>query len=337
MGDPSCTRGAPVGRALPVLGSRGSPPPPPTRPGRRLAPSPPLSSFPAAPGMTHFRGGGRQPAHSRALAPAAPRARSPTGSAVPPGGRRATARPPRPSRGWQRPERCRGRTLPPLPPPPLPRCVVGSALTTAFFNEPFSSTARALLGKRGGTGRRGTLYFLGGPLSPDVRSPLRTGYQHQPAALHCLLWGGLFGGRGCCCSQGCWGGRCQGSERRMAGAPRRAGAEGEALRERLRLMRADRSRSEPLPGLLAAGLSLGVPGVGTGWGTGGSERGSGRFGDGFVAPWQWAPRTVPFPARSLRVGHRFGDGWASLEGRGAGGGQSQMTRAPLPPRHGPCA
>ena len=116
MGDPSCTRGAPVGRALPVLGSRGSPPPPPTRPGRRLAPSPPLSSFPAAPGMTHFRGGGRQPAHSRALAPAAPRARSPTGSAVPPGGRRATARPPRPSRGWQRPERCRGRTLPPSPP-----------------------------------------------------------------------------------------------------------------------------------------------------------------------------------------------------------------------------
>lgn len=120
MGDPSCTRAAPVGRALPVLGSRGSPPPPPTRPGRRLAPSPPLSSFPAAPGMTHFRGGGRQPAHSRALAPAAPRARSPTGSAVPPGGRRATARPPRPSRGWQRPERCRGRTLPPSRPPPSP-------------------------------------------------------------------------------------------------------------------------------------------------------------------------------------------------------------------------
>lgn len=147
-GGPFLPRGAAVGRALPVPGSPGSPPPPATTPGRRLAPFPPLSSFPAAPGMTHFRGGGRQPAHSRALAPAAPRARSPTGSAAHPGGRRAAARSSRPSRRWQRLERCGGRT-PHRPPPPFPRCVVGSALTTAFFNEPFTSTARALLGKRG--------------------------------------------------------------------------------------------------------------------------------------------------------------------------------------------
>lgn len=185
----------------------------------------------------------------------------------------------------------------------------------------------ALLALCWASGAAGNPLFSGGSLNPDVGSPSRTGYQHQPAALHCLLRGGFFGGRGCCCSQGCWGGGCQGSERRMAGAPRRAGAEGEALRERLRLMRADRSRSEPLPGLPAAGLSLGVPGVGTEWGTGGSENGSGRFGVGFVAPCR------P-PARTLRVGHRFGGRWASLEGRGAAGGQSQMTRAlpPPPPR-----
>lgn len=117
-GGPFLPRGAAVGRALPVPGSPGSPPPPATTPGRRLAPFPPLSSFPAAPGMTHFRGGGRQPAHSRALAPAAPRARSPTGSAAHPGGRRADARSSRPSRGWQRLERCGGRT--PHRPPPRP-------------------------------------------------------------------------------------------------------------------------------------------------------------------------------------------------------------------------
>ena len=227
--------------------------------------------------MTHFRGGGRQPAHSRALAPAAPRARSPTRSAAHSGGRRAAARSPRPSRGWQRLERCRGRT-PPQPSPPAAWSAPRSRRHFSMNHSP------ALLALCWASGAAGNPLFSGGPLSPDVRSPSRTGYQHQPAALHCLLWGGFFGGRGCCCSQGCWGGGCQGSERRMAGAPRRAGAEGEALRERLWLMRADRSRSKPLPGLPAAGLSRGVPGVGTGWGTGGSQSGSGRFGVGFVAP-----------------------------------------------------